>query len=83
LLGPNSSQGPQRKIATSIVFADLLILVNCVENRKKIQKNAKPILMDSWWKMLQLLLFSNGLILDIFNMKNRIVKYLDTITQKL
>jgi hypothetical protein len=43
----------------------------------KIQKIAKQVLLDSWWKILQLLLFSHVLILDIFNMKNRIVKYLD------
>jgi hypothetical protein len=35
---PESFQGPPRKSITSIVFAGLLILVNCVENRKKFRK---------------------------------------------
>jgi hypothetical protein len=51
-------------------------LVKCVENCSKIQKIAKPIFLDSWWNILQLLLFSQVLLLDIVNMKNRIVKYL-------
>jgi hypothetical protein len=43
----------------------------------KIEKNAKPIFLDSWCRVLQLLLYSPGLILDIFSMKNRNVKNLD------
>jgi hypothetical protein len=55
-------------------FAD-----SCKLRRKLyiIQKNAKLILLGSGRKIPQLLLFSHGLILNIFNMKNGIVKHLD------
>jgi hypothetical protein len=65
----------QKGIFTSI--CKLLKLVKYVENHKKFKKNANSILLDSLWKILQLLLYSHSLILYCFNMKNRNVKNLD------
>jgi hypothetical protein len=40
-------------------------------------KNANPIFLDSWCKVLQLFLFLPELVFDNFCMKNRNVKKLD------
>jgi hypothetical protein len=68
-----------RGFSVSWIFnsvADLQKLVKGVENRRKFRKFQNHFL-DSWWKILQLLLYSHGLILGILSMKNRNVKNLD------
>jgi hypothetical protein len=71
----------QKWISNSICV--LLIPVKSIENCKKNQKNANPIFMDSWWKVLQLLLFIPELFSNIFDMKNRNVRNLDLLYLKI
>jgi hypothetical protein len=65
----------QKWISNRIVV--LQNLVKFVENRRKKQKNANSILLDSLWRILQHLLFLPELVPDRFYMKNRNVENLD------
>jgi hypothetical protein len=52
-------------------------LVKCVEIRRKLRKLKTKFCWIRGKKILQLLLYSHGLILDILSIKNRNVKNLD------
>jgi hypothetical protein len=68
---------------SQIVKCIWLILVDSVENRRDNKKNENLILLDSWCKIPQLLLFLPEPVPDSFYMKNKNVKNLDLQYLKL
>jgi hypothetical protein len=73
IASPQFFQGALAQKCFSNSICKLLKLVNSVENRRKIKK-CKLNFVGFVVKILQLLLYSDGLILDIFSTKNRNVK---------